>query len=62
MPIDSDPFIGSDIRKADTSHRERGWLAYDTCNADAWKESATYLDTTGADAVFLQETKVAKGP
>ena len=61
MPLDPEPFVGNDARRADRSHRALGILAYDPVNANAWKESIKYLEVTGADAVFVQETKVPAG-
>lgn len=61
MPPDPCPFVGNDARRSDRSHKALGILAYDTVNANAWKQSIRYLEATGADAVFLQETKVPSG-
>lgn len=59
--VDANPFVGIEVRKADGSHRDEGWLAHDTCNGNAWRGPANYLDTTGADALFFQETRVPDG-
>ena len=61
MPPDPDPFVGNDARRDDRSHRAFGILAYDSVNANAWKESIKYLEATGTDAVFLQGAKVPAG-
>ena len=36
-------------------------MAYDTCNANAWRQAADYMNATGADAVLFQETRVPPG-
>ena len=58
---EASPFVGADARRADDSHKQLHLLAYDSCNANAWRESATYLEATGADGVFFQETKAPAG-
>ena len=61
MPLDPCAFVGNDARRADRSHKALGILAYDSVNANAWRQSIRYLEATGADAVFFQETKVPSG-
>ena len=61
MPPDLDPFVGNDARRADRRHRALGILAYDSANANAWGQTAKYLEVTGADAIFVQETKAHSG-
>ena len=57
----TNPFVGNDVRRADVSHKDEFLLAYDSCNANAWRQAACYLEATGADGVLFQETKVPPG-
>jgi len=42
----------------DTSHREEGWWAVDSINANAWEGATEAMMTTAADAVGVQEARV----
>ena len=57
----ANPFVGADVRLADASHKDEFLLAYDSCNANAWRQAACYLEAIGADGVLFQETKVPPG-
>lgn len=45
---------------ADISHREKGLWAIDTANPNAWGGAAEILESSSADAIAIQETRVAE--
>ena len=48
------------VNLRDKSHRDRGWWAIDTANPNAWGGAAEILESSAADAIALQETRVPK--
>ena len=48
----------SAVKLGDTSHRDKGWWAIDTANANAWGGAAEILNSSAADCIALQETRV----
>ena len=49
----------SDVPKADTSHRNHGVWAFDTYNGNVMDTAHAYLEQSGADVCFIQESRVA---
>ena len=49
------------IPAADTTHRQHGWWALDTVNANAWGGALKYTLNSAADVVLMQETKTRPG-
>lgn len=47
------------VKLNDTSHRDKGWWAIDTANPNAWGGAAEILESSSADAIAFQETRVA---
>ena len=45
----------------DSSHRQAGFWAIDTFNANAWTAGAAYMEGSTADVILTQELKVADG-
>ena len=48
------------VKLADDSHREKGWWAIDTANPNAWGGAAEILESSSADAIAIQETRVVE--
>ena len=49
------------IGKSDLTHIDAGLWAIDTANPNC-RRRADYLTCSGADAVFIQETRLPEGP
>ena len=47
------------VKLSDQSHRGMGLWAIDTINPNAWPGAVEYMSTTAADAIMVQETRVA---
>ena len=46
------------VKLNDASHRDKGWWAIDTANPNAWGGAAEILNSSAADVIALQETRI----
>ena len=53
------PLLAEGISKCDISHRHAGVWAFATYNGNAMTTAQAYLEHSGADVCFLQESRVA---
>ena len=53
--------LGEAVNGEDCSHRERGLWAVDIANPNAWSGANEYLNSSAADFIAVQETKVEGG-
>ena len=52
--------VAEAIKGEDRSHREHGLWAVETANPNAWSGAIEYLNSSAADFMAVQETKVDK--